>query len=162
LLTDRRAGFISPAAATAWILRNAECDWRVQALIGFGGIAMRRLNVIITGFFVLTLVTACAGAPQQAPRHDPATPPPGRHAPAQGAVAGKYRTGRGTPTSGGQPLGGLPPAWQSCSGQHFVAEASDPLPCAPMLLVPIVVRHPRHGQPRVIYVRKPCFCASGG
>ncbi len=124
---------------------------------------MRRFNVIITGFFVLTSMTACAGAPQQAQRHNPATPQPGRHAQARGAVAGKYRTGRGMPSSGGQPRDtGLLPAWRSCSGQHSAAEANGPLPCAPMLLVPIVVRHPRHGQPRIIYVRKPCLCASGG
>jgi hypothetical protein len=124
---------------------------------------MRRFNVIITGFFVVTLATACAGASQQAPHHGPATSRPGRHAPVQGAVAGTYRTGRGTPASGGQPrgIGQLPP-WVSCSWHPSAAEASDPLPCTPMLLVPIVVRHPRHGQPRVIYVRKPCFCASGG
>jgi hypothetical protein len=30
-----------------------------------------------------------------------------------------------------------------------------------MLLVPIVVRPPRHGQPGIVYVRKPCLCASG-
>ena len=124
---------------------------------------MRRLNVIITGFFVLMLATACAGAPQLAPHHAPATPRQGRHAPAQGAVAVKSRTGRDEPTPGGQlPGSGVPPAWRSCIGQRSVAEASDPLPCPPMLLVPVVVRHPRHGQPRIAYVRKPCFCASGG
>jgi len=124
---------------------------------------MRRLNVIITGFFVLMLATACAGAPQLAPHHAPATPRQGRHAPAQGALAGKYRAGRGAPTSGRQPRGdGVRPPWQSCSWGQSAAEASDPLPCTPILLVPIVVRHPRHGQPRIAYVRKPCFCASGG
>ena len=129
---------------------------------------MRRLQIITTGFAFLTLVTACAGPPQQAPRHGPATGRPQRHAPVQGGVTGTYRAARGT-SSGGQPSSdaqprsnGLPPAWRSCSGRPSAAEASDPLPCTPMLLVPIVVRHPRHGQPRIIYVRKPCFCASGG
>jgi hypothetical protein len=124
---------------------------------------MRRLQVITTGFATLMLVTACAGPAQQAPRHDPATARAQRHAQVQGAVAGKDRTGRGLPTSGRQQLGnGLLPDWRSCSRQPSALEASDPLPCTPMLLVPIVVRHPRRGQPRVIYVRKPCLCASGG
>jgi len=124
---------------------------------------MRRFNVMITGCAVLALVTGCAGAPQQAPRHDPATGRAQRHAPAQGAVAGKYRTGRGVPSSGGQrPFNGPRPARLSCSSHPYAAEASDPLPCTPMLLVPVVVRHPRPGQPRIIYVRKPCLCTSGG
>lgn len=124
---------------------------------------MRGLHVIITGVCTLTLVTACAGTPKQALRHDPATARAQQHASVQGAVAGKYRTGRGMPSSGGQPPGiGPRPPWLSCSWHPSAAEASDPLPCTPMLLVPIVVRHPRHGQPRIIYVRKPCLCASGG
>jgi hypothetical protein len=126
-------------------------------------IVMRRLQVITTGFATLMLVTACAAPAQQALRHDPATGRPQRHSRVQGAVAGKYRTGRGMLSSDGQQLGnGRMQTWQVCSGQHSAAEASDPLPCVPMLLVPIIVRHPRHGQPRVIYVRKPCLCASGG
>jgi len=123
---------------------------------------MRRFHVIITGCSVLTLVTACAGAPQQAPRHDPATGRAQRHASVQGAVAGKYRTGRQMPSSGRQlrDIGPLP-ARLSCTGHPFATEAGDPLPCTPMLLVPVVVPHPRRGQPRIIYVRKPCLCASG-
>jgi hypothetical protein len=124
---------------------------------------MRRLNVIITGSLVLTLMTACASAPQHAPRHDPATGRAQRHALVQGAIAGKYRAGRHFAISGVQRQGsGLLPPRFSCSWQPSAAEASDPLPCTPMLLVPMVVRHPRHGQPRTIYVRKPCFCGSGG
>src|SRR5215469_5553796 len=121
---------------------------------------MRRLNAILTGCSVLTLVTACAGAPQQASHHGPATGRAPRHALVQGAVAGKYRTGRGVPSSGpvARDNGTLPPRF-SCSWHSFAAEAGDPLPCTPMLLVPIVVRHPRRGQPRIIYVRKPCLCA---
>lgn len=127
---------------------------------------MRRFGVIITGlitgFVVLTLVAACAGVPQQAPRHDPATGRPQRNALAQGAVAGKARTGRGMPRTEGRPGGNqVLPAWRSCMSQYSGAEANGPLPCAPMLLVPIVVRHPRHGQPGIVYVRKPCLCASG-
>ena len=67
------------------------------------------------------------------------------------------------PSSGGKPRGiGPLPARLTCSWHASGAEPSDPLPCTPMLLVPIVVRHPRRGQPRMIYVRKPCLCASGG
>src|SRR5215469_12254727 len=102
---------------------------------------MRRFNVIITGCSVLTLLTACASASQPAPRHDPATVRTQRHAAVQGAVARTrtYGTGRGMPSPGGQPRSyRLPPAWRSCSHPP-VAEASDPLPCAPMLLVPIVL-----------------------
>jgi hypothetical protein len=124
---------------------------------------MRRLNVIITGCSVLTLVTACAGGPQLASRHDPVTGQPKRHALVQSAVAGRDRTGRGMPRTDGRPEGNLVlPAGRSCIGQYSGAEANGPLPCAPMLLVPIVVRHPRHGQPGIVYVRKPCLCASGG
>jgi hypothetical protein len=67
------------------------------------------------------------------------------------------------PSSGGKPrvIGPLPARF-ACISHAPVAEASDPLPCTQMLLVPIFVRHPRRGQPRVIYVRKPCLCASGG
>ena len=123
---------------------------------------MRRLNVIITGCSVLTLVTACAGAPQLTSRHDPVTGQPKRHALAQDAAAGKHQTGPGMPRSDGRPPGDpVLPAWRPCMSQHSGAEANGPLPCAPMLLVPIAVRHPRHGQPRIIYVRKPCLCASG-
>jgi hypothetical protein len=123
---------------------------------------MRRHNVIITGCSVLTLVTACGGAPQLASRHDPATGLPKRHALVKSAAAGKHRTGRGiTGALGGAPGNGEMPARRSCSGPHSAAEASDPLPCAPVLLVPIIVGHQRNGQPRIIYVRKPCLCASG-
>ena len=123
---------------------------------------MRRLHVIITGCSVLTLVTACAGAPQQAPRHDPTTGGAQRHSLVQSAVAGKYRAGRGVPSSGRQlRYNGPLPARLACTGHPFATEAGDPLPCTPMLLVPVVVRHPRNGQPRIIYVRKPCLCASG-
>lgn len=124
---------------------------------------MRRLQVITTGFATLILVTACAGPAQQALRHDPATGQPQRHASVQAGVAGRYRTGRGMLSSGGQQVvNGRMPAWRVCGGHPSVAEANDPLPCTPMLLVPVAVRHPRHGQPRIIYVRKPCLCASGG
>lgn len=124
---------------------------------------MRRFSAVIIGCSVLTLGTACAGAPRQASHHDPATGRAQRHSLVQGAVAGKNRTGLHMPSSGGQPRGNWPlPVRLSCTGHPPVAEASDPLPCTPMLLVPIVVRHPRDGQPRIVYVRKPCFCASGG
>jgi hypothetical protein len=126
-------------------------------------IAMRRLQVIIPGFAILMLVTACAGTAQRAPRHDPATARPQQRALVQDAATGKHQSGRGTPSFGGQqPANRLAvPAWR-CSSPPSGAEASDPLPCAPMLLVPVFVVHPRHGQPRIIYVRKPCWCASGG
>lgn len=120
---------------------------------------MRRLNVIITGCSVLTLVTACAGAPQLASRHDPVTGQPKRHALVQSAAAGKHRTGRAMTSDGNGPRGsGLVIARPSCSSQQSGAEANGPLPCAPTLLIPVVLRHPRHGQPRTIYVRKPCLC----
>jgi hypothetical protein len=122
---------------------------------------MRRPHVITAGFAGLLLATGCGAAAQQAARHDPATGQHSRPAPVQDAVIGKPQSGRGLPGPGGQQQGnGSLPA-SRCSSQRSVAEANGPLPCAPMLLVPLVL-HPRHGQPRIIYIRKPCLCASGG
>jgi hypothetical protein len=34
------------------------------------------------------------------------------------------------------------------------------VPCAQTLLVPVTTRHPRPGQPRTVYRRRPCWCGS--
>jgi hypothetical protein len=34
------------------------------------------------------------------------------------------------------------------------------VPCAQTLLVPVTARHPRPGQPRTVYRRRPCWCGS--
>jgi len=124
---------------------------------------MRRLQVITTSLAVLMLVTACAGTAQRAPRHDPAPGRSQRHAEVQGAVTGKQQSRSSVPSADGQRPGsnGGVPASRFCSSRASTTEASDPLPCVPMLLVPVFVRHPRHGQPRIIYVRKPCLCGAG-
>jgi hypothetical protein len=122
---------------------------------------MRRLQVITSGFAVLMFVTACAGTAEQAPHHDPAPSRSQRHAEMQGAVTGKRQSASSVPSPGRRPGNWGVPASRFCSSPARTTEARDPLPCVPMLLVPVIVRDPRPGQPRIIYVRKPCFCGAG-
>jgi hypothetical protein len=106
---------------------------------------MRRLQVITTGFGVSALVAACAASPGQAPRRDLASGPPRQHAVAQGAVTGKHRLGGGVPSSGGQQPGMASPGRALCARPPSAEAGNGPLPCTPLLLVPVIAAHPRLG-----------------
>lgn len=122
---------------------------------------MRRPHSITAGLAALLLATACAGTAQKAPGHGPVTGKPPRQALVNGAAIGKPRAGRSATASGGQQPGSHFLPARRCSSPRTAAEAADPLPCTPMLLVPVVL-HSRHGQRRIIYIRKPCLCGAGG
>jgi len=47
-------------------------------------------------------------------------------------------------------------------GHYELAAGNDPLPCTPLLLVPVIAAHPRPGHPRIVYIRRQCWCAAGG
>ena len=94
---------------------------------------MKRAQAI-AGIAVLFLLAACAVAP-------------GHAAPRSAA------TGRPSPPSTSQACGRSPSAGPS-------ARSGLDVPCAQTLLVPVTARHPRPGQPRTVYRRRPCWCGS--
>jgi len=94
---------------------------------------MKRAQAI-AGIAVPLLLAACAVAPG--------------HAAPQGAA-----TGRPSPPSTSQACGRSPSVRAS-------ARSGLDVPCAQTLLVPVTARHPRPGQPRTVYRRRPCWCGS--
>jgi hypothetical protein len=92
---------------------------------------MKRAQAI-AGIAVMLLLAGCADAPG--------------HAPPRGRGYRKAQPARHLPSVRALAL---------CRGERPLRLD---VPCAQTLLVPVTTRHPRPGQPRTFYRRRPCWC----
>ncbi len=94
-----------------------------------------RQVLVITGIAAMLLLAACAGTP--------------RHAPLQGIGAGRRQAEGSVNVCGRLPSVGM--------GTSPGLDG----PCIQRLSVPVIVRHPEQGLPRVTYRGRPCWCGNG-
>ena len=94
-----------------------------------------RQVLVITGIAAMLLLAACAGT--------------SRHAPLQGIGAGRRQAEGSVNVCGRLPSVGM--------GTSPGLDG----PCIQRLSVPVIVRHPEQGLPRVTYRGRPCWCGNG-
>ena len=100
-----------------------------------------RQVLVITCIAAMLLLAACAGTPRHAPLQG--------HAPLQVIGAGRRQAEGSINVCGRLPSVGM--------GTSPGLDG----PCIQRLSVPVIVRHPEQGLPRVTYRGRPCWCGNG-